>query len=163
MPVENTIEKARMAMESGNMLRAKEILRSSFGNYGFSPPLLRAYADVLIALNQPTQAGLYLFFSVEELDEKSQEAVCAFLSDHSADGYKSIVRALRVVRVARLSELPAYSQQKLRDLGAPEDLSRLYSSDGGWTFSVPCVLTAAIIFVLLACIGLWTVFLWIIR
>jgi hypothetical protein len=160
MPVDNTIEKARMAMESGNMLRAKEILRSSFGNYGFSPPLLRAYADVLIALNQTRQAGLYLFFSIEKLDEKNQEVVCAFLSGHSGGGYKSIVRALRVVRVTRLSELPAYSQQKLRDLGAPEDLSRLYSDDEWWLWA--SVITAFVVVGLLTCIGLWTVFRWII-
>jgi hypothetical protein len=67
MPVETTIEKARIAMESGNIHRAKEILRSSFGNYGFSPPLFRAYADVLLALNETTQAGRYLFFRSRDL------------------------------------------------------------------------------------------------
>jgi hypothetical protein len=87
-------------MESGNIHRAKEILRSSFGNYGFSPPLFRAYADVLLALNETTQAGRYLFFSVEKIEAKHQDAVSAFLSAYAGDGYKSIIRAMPAIRVS---------------------------------------------------------------
>ncbi len=162
MPVETTIEKARIAMGSGNIHRAKEILRSSFGNYEFSPPLYRAYADVLLELNETTQAGRYLFFSVVELEDKYQDAVSAFLSASSGDGYKSIVRAMPAIRVSRLSELPAFSQQKLRELGAPEDLTRLYSDHASWWVYAGC-LTAAMVVGSLVCVGLWTVFKWIIE
>jgi hypothetical protein len=162
MPIETTIEKARLAMDSGNLHRAKEILRSSFGNYGFSPPLFRAYADVLLALKETTQAGRYLFFSIDQLDEQYQDAVSAFLSAHSGEGYKSIVRASPAVRISRLSELPPFSQQKLRELGAPEDLSRLYSDQSSWWVIGGC-LTVIIALVSLAAIGMWTVFRWIIE
>lgn len=162
MPVETTIEKARIAMESGDIHRAKEILRSSFGNYGFSPPLFRAYADVLLALNETTQAGRYLFFSVEKLEDKYQDAVSAFLSAHAGDGYKSIIRAMPAIRVSQLSALPAFSQQKLRELGAPEDFTRLYSDHGSWWIFTGC-LAAAVIIGSLVCIGLWTVLKWIIE
>jgi hypothetical protein len=160
MPIDTTIEKAKLAMESGNLHRAKEILRSSFGNYGFSPPLFRAYADVLLALNEPVQAGRYLFFSVDKINDKYQEAVSSFLSAHTGKDYKSIVRALPAVRISRLSELPAFSQQKLRDLGAPENLSRLYSNHYAfWVFVG--YMTIIISIFSLACIGLWTVLQWI--
>jgi hypothetical protein len=64
------------------------------------------------------------------------------------------------IRVSQLSALPAFSQQKLRELGAPEDFTRLYSDHGSrWIFA-GC-LTAAVVIGALVCIGLWTVLKWI--
>lgn len=149
-------------MEAGNILRAKQILRSSLGNYGFSPALFRAYADVLLALNEKEQAGRYLFFSIEELEDKHLDAISAFRNSRFGKNYKSIVWASPVDCVPRLSDLPAYSRQALRDLGAPEDLSRLHSDSGErW---IPAVFLAAITVVIaLAGIGFWTVIQWMIR
>ena len=149
-------------MEAGNIQRAKQILRSSLGNYGFSPSLFRAYADVLLALNEKEQAGRYLFFSIEKLEDEHQDAVSAFLNSRFGKNYKSIVWASPVDCVPCLSELPAYSRQVLKDLGAPEDLPRLHSDSGDRCILTGC-LAAMIVVLVLASIGLWTVIHWMIR
>ena len=136
MPVEKTIEKAKIEFDSGNLLRAKQILKSSLANYGFSPGLFRAYADVLLALDEPVQAGRYLFFSIDTLIEDHRKPVEGFLSKYSNDGYERIILASPAGQISSLSDLPEFSRQKLRDLGAPEDLSELYSEDYSWRWLV---------------------------
>lgn len=162
MPVENTIEKARAAQGEGNVLRAKEILKSSLGNYGFSPQLFLAYAETLLALDEPAQAGRYLFFSVQRLAKEHEEFVGEFLKKNSGEGYESIIRASPIKPLSKLSELPDYSQKYLRDLGAPEDISCVFSNDDGRWVLAGClmVLLAVVAF---AVIGLITVFQWVIH
>ncbi|NWK57749.1 hypothetical protein HW115_19175 [Verrucomicrobiaceae bacterium N1E253] len=162
MPVEKTIEKARVELDAGNVRRAKEILRSSLGNYGYSPRLFRAYADVLLALDEPAQAGRYLFFSIDILEDEHRAPVEAFLAKSSTGGYKSILMSSPSAGVSRLSELPEYSRRKLEELGAPEDLSKVYSDAGGWWVATGCALAAAAV-ISLSGIGLWTVIRWIIN
>ena len=162
MPVEKTIEKARAELDAGNVRRAKEILRSSLGNYGFSPPLFRAYADVLLALDEPAQAGRYLFFSIDRLEDEHRGPVEAFLAKSSSDGYKSILRSSPSAAISRLSELPEYPRRKLKELGAPEDFSKLYSDAGGWWVATGCFFAAALVISLMG-IGLVTVIRWIVN
>lgn len=160
MPVESTIEKARASLDAGDCDRAKEILRSSLGNYGFSPKLYRAYADILLSAGDDVQAGRFLFFSVDSVDESYREPVEAFLASCSEGGYSGIIRALPPHGANKLSELPDYSRAKLTELGAPEDFSKINSGSEGWWIFAGCLATATVV-TAFACIGLWTVIRWI--
>lgn len=115
---------------------------------------------MLLELNETAQAGRYLFFSIDKLEEEHRESIEAFLAKSSSGGYKSIVRSSPVAGVSRLSELPEYPRKKLEELGAPEDLSKLNSAVGGWWIVAGCAAAAAVVLALTG-IGLWTVVRWI--
>ena len=158
MPVEETIAKARAAALDGDKYRAKEILRSSLGTYGFCPSLYKAYAELLLEMDDKLQAGRYFFFSVTELEDSQQQPVELFLKRHANEGYKSLLAAAPKAEIRRLSDLPKFAQDTLRTLGAPEDLKP--STPPKMWSAVGCLLVAVLVLIGLVIIGLITVVKW---
>ena len=122
MPVEKTIASARAEIEQGRTWRAKEIIRSSLGNYGYNLDLYQFYGEVLLSMDDLQHAGRYLFFSKKELNDNEEKAVRLFLERHGKHGHKGVVTSTPLARYRKLSEYPDFVQQRLRELGAKEDL-----------------------------------------
>ncbi|MFK7788397.1 MAG: hypothetical protein AB8C95_02745 [Phycisphaeraceae bacterium] len=82
MPVESTILKARVEMDSDRPWRAKEILHSSIPNFGHSSELLYELGYVLLQLGDTVEAGKYLLLCSEALSQQEYEATDVFLRRH---------------------------------------------------------------------------------
>ena len=145
MPVEDTIEKARAELAAGNNWRAKEIIRSSLGNYGYSSKLYRFYGEILLLMGDELQAGRYLFYSVDEPNTKERDAIELFLERHGGKNFMALLAAGPTIHAKSLSDLPSFSRERLAELGAPENLERATKSDNlGWLWLSGCLLVVLI-------------------
>ena len=157
MPVEDTIGKARVELAAGNHWRAKEIIRSSLGNYGYSPELYRFYGEILLSMGDELQAGRYLFYSVDEPKVEERDAIELFLDRHGGKNFKALLAAGPTIHAKSLSDLPSFARERLAELGAPENLERATKSDNlGWIWLSGCLLVVLVVAVL-AVIGAITV------
>ncbi|MBK1834922.1 DUF6584 family protein [Roseibacillus ishigakijimensis] len=157
MPVEATIGKARAELAAGNHRRAKEIVHSSLGNYGYSPKLYRFYGEILLSMGDELQAGRYLFYSVDNPNTVEREAIDLFLERHGGENFKALLAAGPKFHAQSLSDFPSFARRRLSELGAPENLERAMKSDNlGWLWLSGCLLAALVIMVL-AVIGAFTV------
>jgi hypothetical protein len=162
MPVEKTIASSRAEIEQGRTWRAKEIIRSSLGNYGYNLDLYQFYGEVLLSMGDLQQAGKYLFFSKSELNDDEEKAVRVFLERHGTNGFKGVVANTPVARYQKLSEYPDFVQQRLRELGAKEDLFRFWEKvpGNGINTAVCGCLIVLVVLSALCIIGAVTVIRW---
>lgn len=124
MPIEDTIRKARAELAAGKQWRAKEIIRSSLGNYGYSPKLYRFYGEILLSMGDELQAGRYFFYSVDNPKAEELDAIDVFLDRHSENNFKALLAAGPTLYAKSLSDLPSFARERLTELGAPENLER---------------------------------------
>jgi hypothetical protein len=123
MPLPETIAKAEKEISAGRAWRAKEILRSSLGNYGYDAGFYKTYGSVLLQMGDLMQAGKYLFLSTRNLSSDEREAVEIYLERHSKRNFRGLIASFSpAARLKKLSLYPEHVQEKLKELGAKDDL-----------------------------------------
>jgi hypothetical protein len=123
MSLDSTLQSAHAQLASGEKWRAKEILLSSLGNYGYRKPLLLLLGRVLLSMEDKMQAGQYLFLSAEECSEEEQAAIDLFIGRFGRNGHGEVLRRFpEACRLRKLSHYPEPVQERLRSLGEKEDL-----------------------------------------
>ena len=120
MPISKTIANAKAELDLNRKWRAKEIISSSLISYDYNEELFAFYGEILLSMEDTLQAGRYLFFSKENLNEEEQHAVDIFIERHSSDGFKSLILNLPD-RKESLHLLPDYVQSRLIHYGAPKE------------------------------------------
>ena len=122
MPAESTLERVEKEIANGRLWRAKEILRSSIANVGYSKPILHRLADVLLSMNDDMEAGKYFLLAVDEPNARQLAAMELFLTRYARQGFRGVLKQFPPkTRQRLLSEYPTFLSQRLRDLGAPEE------------------------------------------
>ncbi len=74
-------EKWQIELESGNIWRAKEILRSNI-RYIYDLDIYLAYGKILYDVKDYYEAGKYLFIAGEPIDGEYKDAIDIFLKRH---------------------------------------------------------------------------------
>jgi hypothetical protein len=124
--IQETLEKARPEYDSGNYWRAKEIIRSGVGTYGYDVELYSFYASILLAMHDKMQAGKYCFLSKEKPTEEEQEAIDLFIERHKKYGYRGILKSIPGKSCfSKLSDYPKFVQERFISLGATEHLGSI--------------------------------------
>jgi hypothetical protein len=111
------VDRVDQAIESGELWKAKEILRGRIGTQPYNPDLYLQYGELLLKLQDRLEAGKYLFLSGAR-DDRFAAAISLFVGRHSRSGWQSLVAQFPAqVRKAPLLQLPIAVQDHLRALG----------------------------------------------
>lgn len=112
---------AEKEVASGNLWRAREILRGSVPNAGYNPGLFERLGSVCLLMGDLPEAGRYLFLSGREKPEYDK-AVQLFLRRHAKDWRTLWQTFPHPAKLERLSDYPDVMGRQLRDFGFPEVL-----------------------------------------
>jgi len=121
MPVDKTISKAQTEFEKNRKWRAKEIIASSMKQYDYDADLFSFYGEILLSMEDNLQAGKYLFFSKDSLNQQEKEAVKLFIDRHFKEEYESLSRHFPAKDYS-YHLLPNYVKLRLKEYGAEDDL-----------------------------------------
>lgn len=153
---ERTFERARAAVEVGDVWRAKEILQGTLASQPYHPALYEWYGRVLLEMRDLMNAGKYLFLSGRR-DPAYEEPIAIFLNRFRDKRGGELVRVLPS-RARDPSRLPPIVVDELRAMGwkpreAHEPRLRPPTS-ARWRWVHQAALTvAALMFILVLILG----------
>lgn len=120
----NLPPRAREAVETGKLWRAKEHLSGRLAGRPFDPELHEQLGWVLLQMGDDLEAGRHLFLAQSERPEHA-EAVGLFLSRHGRGDWHDLLGALPSgAQRAPVRTLPSPAREVLRTLGMPENAPR---------------------------------------
>jgi hypothetical protein len=124
MTVDSTIQRAKRESASGRLWRAKEILGSSIPEYGYSPDIFMAYADVLLAMGDDLDAGRFYLLSIDQPDSRQERVMRMFLQRHKSESWRQLLSHFpNAARISKRDSYPVFLRNHLSVLDAPEFLT----------------------------------------
>ena len=165
--VEQVLSRVEAHVQTGQVWRAKELLRGAIGSGLVDARVLERYGQLLESVGDRVEAGKYLFLSgVRQADY--QPSIHLFLNRHSRSGPKSLVAQFpTTIRRRPINELSPQVVSELADLGVTASSftrgrQRVVSKPGGWARRAigAAVLALVVSFIIGAIIGLRAIVDW---
>lgn len=160
----SAIERANQDVERGDYGMARVRLASYLNAKGYDADMLNRLGEISFEMHDPSQAGRYWLASSAD-GEHVEQAVAAFMDRMGKDSGSAVSRLPRAVREAPTGALPPVAKDRLRDLGLDETLSRWGTLERrpaagpGW-LAVAVIILVLVAAVVVACIGIGTIFSW---
>ncbi|KAA3609742.1 MAG: hypothetical protein D8M58_09150 [Calditrichaeota bacterium] len=122
MAIEKTLLKAKTEMDNGSLWRAKEILQSAIGTYGYNAEIYENYGIILLKMSDLVEAGRFLFLSGVEKQEYFQ-SVQLFKKKFLKNGIKQVYSIFpKAAQLKNLSDYPPLVAKELAKIGFPETI-----------------------------------------
>lgn len=164
MPIETTIANAKTEIAKGRSWRAKELLTSSIGNYGYSKDIFAALGSVLLQMGDDLEAGKYLLLTVDTPSSKELAAINLFLERYAKLKYPALLCKFPLsARLDNRDNYPTFFRDHLTRIGAPKNLQKNSLTKRETIIDRLCIAGALFIFlgiVICAFVGALTILKW---
>ncbi len=157
-------ERARRAVEEGEVWRAKEILRGTIGTQGYDLDLYEQYGELLLQTGELVEAGKYLFLSGRR-EPEYERAITTYLSRFTRRDSKHLFQTFpKAARLESIDDYPPEVAEALERLRLPQKLERPGVGENTppsvfvFFFGCAAVLVLATLFFAL---GVWSVGSWV--
>jgi hypothetical protein len=165
--IESLLGRVEEQIQSGQLWRAKELLRGAIGLGRVDSSILERYGQLLESVGDRMEAGKYLFLSGVRRPEYAAP-IDLFLSRHRRGGPKALVAQFpNAIRCRSLKELPGEVIDELANLGINAGMfakSRVRASAtaGPWARRIigAAVLAICIVFLVGTIVGVRAIVAW---